>query len=65
MALFHLYSVILKNTDSKVFFINLNGEAVSDILDGEVLANGTELTDDLVVGGVLFVLSLVVVERFS
>jgi hypothetical protein len=65
LALLHLDGVILEDADPEVFFVDFDGEAVPDVLDGKVLPYRTELTDDLIVRGVLLVLSLEVVECFS
>jgi hypothetical protein len=60
-----LNGIVFKETHSEILFIDFNCEAVADVLDGEVLANGTELADDLVVRSVFFVLGFEVIESFS
>jgi hypothetical protein len=60
-----LYGIVFEKTHSEILFIDFNCEAVADVLDCEVLTNGAELADDLVVGSVFFVFGFEVVESFS
>jgi hypothetical protein len=60
-----LNGIVFEETHSEILFIDFNCETVANVLDGEILTNGTELADDLVVRSVFFVLGFEVVESFS
>ena len=49
-----LDGVIFKEAHLEIFLIDLNGEAVPDVLDCEILADGFELRDEDVIGRCAF-----------
>jgi shikimate kinase len=64
LTVLDLDDIILKQTHLEVLLIDLDGEGVADVLDGEVLPDGLELGDEEVVGsGGLFVLAQEVRQR--
>ena len=65
LTLFHLYGVVLKQAHLQVLFVHFDSETVSHVLYGKILTDGTELTDNKLVGDSLLVLTLEVVKRFS
>jgi hypothetical protein len=58
LAVLDLDGIVLKETHLEVLLVDVDGEGVADVLDGEVLADGLELRDEEVVGsGGLLVLA--------
>lgn len=51
LTVLDLDDVILEEAHLEVLLVDLDGEGVADVLDGEVLADGLELRDEDVVGG--------------
>lgn len=58
LAVLHLYDIIFEQTHLKVFLIDEDGEAITYVLDSDILTYGLELGDELIIGsGGLFMLT--------